>query len=114
MKKGFTAVEIMIVAAIIGMLAAIGIPMVVGAYKNAMDKTCARNITEIEKAKLVLTLPAGAVNGAMGLDDTSIDLSSGSARTNLLLTLCISDISALRVGDRNIVIGSLRERAHYE
>ncbi|MFA7369076.1 MAG: prepilin-type N-terminal cleavage/methylation domain-containing protein [Kiritimatiellales bacterium] len=114
MKKGFTAVEIMIVAAIIGMLAAIGIPMIIGAYSEAVNKTCARNIAEIEKAKLVLTLPNGAVNGAMGLDDASADLSSGTARTNLLLTMNITDISALRVGGRDIIIGSLRERAHYE
>ena len=96
------------------MLAAIGIPNIIGAYSDAKEKACARNIAEVEKAKMVLTLPNGVVTGAMGLSNEAVDLSSGSARSNLLLSLNIPDTSALKVGDRNIVIGSLHERAHYE
>jgi type IV pilus assembly protein PilA len=70
-KKGFTLVEIMIVVAIIGLLAAIGIPSIIGAYQNAQEKSAMRNVAEIEKAKGVLTLPVGSVTGAQGLIGTN-------------------------------------------
>ena len=46
-KKGFTLVEIMIVVAIIGLLAAIGIPSFQKARDNSRSKSCVNNLRMI-------------------------------------------------------------------
>ena len=46
-KKGFTLVEIMIVVAIIGLLAAIGIPSFQKARDNSRSKSCINNLRMI-------------------------------------------------------------------
>lgn len=50
-KAGFTLVEIMIVVAIIGLLAAIAIPNFVKARNTAQTKTCVANLRQIDGAK---------------------------------------------------------------
>ena len=49
-KKGFTLVEIMIVVAIIGLLAAIAIPNFVHARARAQAQACVANLKQIEGA----------------------------------------------------------------
>jgi len=104
-KKGFTLVEIMIVVAIIGLLAAIGIPSIIGAYATAQEKAKARNIAEVNKAKAVLTLPAGTIVGAMDASETTV-ITSGAGYTNLLSALKITNLTALTVSGTAIVIGT--------
>ena len=112
-KKGFTLVEIMIVVAIIGLLAAIGIPSILGAYSNAQTNAKARNITEVEKAKGVLTLPTqSGITGAMAAD-TSTTIASGAGLTNLLAALRITGLSNLTVGGSTINIGTMTTKAIY-
>ena len=114
MKRGFTLVEIMIVVAVIGLLAAIGIPSILGAYDNSQVQAKSRNITEVEKAKGVLTLPSqSGVKGAMAATlSTPLD-PGGAAYSNLLAALRITNESALVVGGDSMNVGSMTIRASY-
>ncbi len=113
-KKGFTLVEIMIVVAIIGLLAAIGIPSILNAYSTSQVNAKARNVAEVEKAKGVLTLPTtSGLPGAMALTDTTLTLESGAAYTNLMSALRITAKSELAVGGTAITIGTLSTKASY-
>ncbi len=51
MKKGFTLVEIMIVVAIIGLLAAIAIPSFARARNTSRQNACINNLRQIDGAK---------------------------------------------------------------
>jgi len=58
-KKGFTLVEIMIVVAIIGLLAAIAIPNFMKARTKAQTNACIANLKQIDGAKQVWALDNG-------------------------------------------------------
>ena len=62
-KKGFTLVEIMIVVAIIGLLAAIAIPNFVRARAQAQEKACQANLKQIEGAMEIWALDNNADTG---------------------------------------------------
>jgi len=62
-KAGFTLVEIMIVVAIIGLLAAIAIPNFVRARTTAQTNACINNLRQIDGAKDQDALENGLTTG---------------------------------------------------
>ncbi|MFO7822061.1 MAG: prepilin-type N-terminal cleavage/methylation domain-containing protein [Lentisphaeria bacterium] len=59
-RNYFTLVEIMIVVAIIGLLAAIAIPSFINARENAQTNACINNLRQIDGAKQQCALETGA------------------------------------------------------
>ncbi len=70
-KKGFTLVEVMIVVAIIGLLAAIAIPNFVRARETAEKSACISNLKQIQGAveMWVLDTSAASSSTASGTSD---------------------------------------------
>ncbi|QHI70054.1 type IV pilin protein [Tichowtungia aerotolerans] len=112
---GFTLVEVLIVTSIIGLLAAIGIPYVLKAYDSSQQSAKDRAVTEVEKAKGVLTLPPVlSLPGAMGLDDKDLMIQDDPhALSNLCEALSIGQIEELTIDGDPIAVGSLVLKASY-
>src|SRR6478672_4999093 len=67
-KAGFTLVEIMIVVAIIGLLAAIAIPNFVKARTTAQKNACINNLRQIDGAKEQWALEKKKSAGSASVD----------------------------------------------
>ena len=63
-EYGFTLVEIMIVVAVIGLLAAMGIPHALHAYARSQRAACISQLRQIDSAKQQWALDSGQGGGA--------------------------------------------------
>lgn len=67
-KQGFTLVEIMIVIAIIGLLAAVAIPSFVKARQTTQRTACIKNLKQIDGAKQQWAIETQKSAGAATVD----------------------------------------------
>src|SRR3954469_9675769 len=99
-KQGFTLVEIMIVVAIIGLLAAIAIPNFVRARTTAQQNACINNLRQLDGAKQQWALENKAAATALpDITDVAPYLGRGNSGTQ---PTCPSDSTKLFANSYNM------------
>lgn len=100
MQKGFTLIELMIVVAIIGILAAVAIPQYQDYTVKAKLSKVATFADPIKTAVALLNQETGSFTGASNW--TSLGLSTAPSATNEVSSVAVSDSGVVTVTMQNI------------
>ena len=91
MKKGFTLIELMIVIAIIGILAAVAIPMYSDYTKKSRTSEVQQNLSEMVKMQLVYREDPNGGNGTKFINDiVTLGFKTSTGTFNSTVTACAS------------------------
>jgi len=101
MRKGFTLVEIMIVVAIIGLLAAIAIPSFVKSRNTARQNACINNLRQIDSAKEQAAMAGNLADSATPTNDQIAEY---------VKTLPICPADAAKTYDTSYTTGSMSNK----
>lgn len=103
MKKAFTLVEILIVVAILGLLAAVGVPSFIGARQGAQENMKEMNIATVNAAKEQWAI---INNKATGTTVNWTDIAQYIGNN-------VTSITNLNVGSYTLTIGNVGTSASY-
>ncbi len=113
-KKAFTLVEIMFVTAIIGLLAALGLPAILNAMNTSTQRLVKANLGVVERAKGMLQLPP--LIHACGLGLTNGTPYGAGNYTEKNLMLCVQNKQRLlefHFKNAKLVPGTIGKKASY-
>jgi prepilin-type N-terminal cleavage/methylation domain-containing protein len=109
-RAAFTLVEIMIVVAIIGLLAALAIPGFVKARKQAQGRRILNDVRQIDAAIDQWALEKGKTNGTMWTDNLD-EIEPYLKRTLVLTDILNNPYSTHLVGSNQIMISDSTKQA---
>jgi prepilin-type N-terminal cleavage/methylation domain-containing protein len=106
-KAGFTLVEIMIVVAIIGLLAAIAIPNFVRARTTAQTNACINNLRQIDAAKQEWALETHQPTNTTPTSSSILPYLGRGTGGSLVSVVCPADPTANRTITTSYTINDL-------